>query len=130
MSEEVRKSTFILTQIPPKQKKVKKEKVPKEPGLLRQVIAVAYERAMTRRALRLLNKQEWSVEFLTVLLVRASRLKSEALQLTVHSAEGLVMKITSLDALTSTPVYKDDSIFNHLDDEVKVRQFIKEANKR
>ena len=45
-----------------------KEKKPKEPSLLRQIIAIHYEQTRRAKALRILKKQTWSIEFLSTLL--------------------------------------------------------------
>ena len=50
--------------------KIKREK---EPSLLRKLIEIHYEQAKRRKALRLLEKQSWSIDFLSMLLVKAGK---------------------------------------------------------
>ena len=100
----------------------------KQPSFLRQFIDLQIERQKTRRALRLLSKQEWSVDFLTALLIRAANVAHQPLEMTIIN-NNTQLKISTVDN-PGVSAYRDDSIFNHLDDELKVRQFIAEANRR
>lgn len=89
---------------------------------------VLVERQKTRRALRLLSKQEWSIEFLTALLVRSANVLHKPLQLTITQGDRS-FTIKTVD-IVEEGIYRDDNIFNHLDDESKVRSFINEVNRR
>jgi hypothetical protein len=95
---------------------------------LKDAWAVMVERYRTRKALRLLSKQEWSVDFLTALLIRAARLSKQAMEMELVSSAGQRLIIR----LTDRPPARlpDDDIFNHLDDEAKLQAFMREVNRR
>lgn len=99
----------------------------KEKSLLRQWIEIQHERAMTRKALRLLTKQNWSVDFLTAMLIRASRVSNKELEMVIANGNNSI-KIRTIDNPATS--YSDDSIFDHLDDEFMVRNFINSINRR
>lgn len=100
----------------------------KEPSLLRQIIAIHHEQALRRKAMRTLAKQEWSIEFLTELLRRAADMKKDNLLLEIRTKGGNVLTITSIKA--SDHLNDSDDIFNHLDDEAAIQQFIYNNNRR
>lgn len=100
----------------------------KEKSLFRKWLDIQHERAMTHKALRLLTKQEWSVDFLTALLVRASHVKNQSLEMTICSSNGAQIKVST--ATIDKPLYNDDSIFNHLDDELRVQEFINSVGRK
>ena len=100
-----------------------KNKVPKEPSLLRQIIAIHYEQARRAKALRILKKQSWSIDFLSTLLLKSARMFGSPLELTVISPEGIACKITAKDIQDDGKV-DDMDIFNHLDDQAAVNSFI------
>lgn len=106
---------------------MKKKKI-KEPSFIHQAWELFTERYRTRKALRLLSKQEWSVEFLTALLVRAANMAHRQLEMTITN-NSTVVKVNTIDTPMSG-TYRDDSIFNHLDDTLRVNQFINEVNRR
>lgn len=101
----------------------------RDPSLLKQVWDVYSERYRVHRALRLLKKQEWSVEFLTAMLIRAANMVHKPLEMTIIGPGGTRIIINTLESPTPIAL-QDESIFNHLDDEMKIRSFISEANKR
>lgn len=99
---------------------------PREPSLFRKLIDIYFEQCRRRKVLRLLQKQGWSFDFLAVLLVRASEIAGKGLSLTVTNREGVSFTLTYDAAKASQAVGTlDDSIFNHLDDEVAVSEFIR-----
>lgn len=100
----------------------------KEPGLLRQLITIHYEQAKRRRALRILNKQEWSVEFLEHLIMHAAKDLKQNIVVTVTSPGGHKLEIKSVSA--QSRLDDDYDIFNHLDDQAAVDQFIRENSRR
>lgn len=100
----------------------------KEPGLLRQLIAIHYEQAKRRKALRILNKQEWSVEFLEYLIIHAAKDLKQNIVITVTSPAGHKLDIKSVS--TQTKLDTDYDIFNHLDDQAAVEQFIREHSRK
>lgn len=101
----------------------------KEPGLLRQVIAIRYEQAKRRKALRLLNKQEWSVEFMEYLVAHAAKDMNKRIEIEIESPAGHKLRIKSVDADYNS-ISADNDIFNHLDDQAAVDRFIRENSKR
>ena len=86
------------------------------------------ERCKTKKALRILNKQEWSIEFLTAMLIRASRITGQPLEMTIVGPGSVAVQINTMDNPQSA-VYRDESIFNHLDDDLKIQSFINQVSK-
>lgn len=85
---------------------------------------IMHERAKTHKALRLLSKQEWSVEFLTAMLVRAANITQQPLEMTISNGQ----QSLRISTLTKTNnAFNDDDIFNHLDDENKIKQFMEQV---
>lgn len=99
----------------------------KKPSLLRQWLDIKHEEAMTHKALRLMKKQEWSVEFLTALLMRAANTLHRPLEMTIASPSGVKVTIKSTEVESNT--FNDDNIFNHLDDEMRIKAFIERVNR-
>ena len=102
----------------------------KEPSLLRQIVAIHFEQAKRRKALRLLEKQHWSVDFLSTLLLKAARMMNTSLELTVVSPEGVKLVITAKDLKADDGRIDDTDIFNHLDDNTAVNNFITKHSTR
>ena len=69
----------------------------KEPSLFRKIIDIQWEQARRRKALRLLQKQVWSVDFISTLLLKSAKMLGTPLELTVVSPNGSAMKITAKD---------------------------------
>jgi hypothetical protein len=88
---------------------------------IRDLWLILVERCKVHRALRIMNKQEWSIEFLTALLQRASKVAKEDLEIVIMSPNGAQMIVRTTEQLNAL---RDDSIFNHLDDEVKMKAFM------
>ena len=107
-----------------------KNRLPKEPSLLRKIIDIQYEQARRRKALRLLQKQNWSVDFLSTLLLKSAKMLGSPLELTVISPNNEVLKITAKDLHQDDGRIDDTDIFNHLDDEAAVNAFIREHSTR
>lgn len=101
----------------------------KEPGLLRQIIAIHYEQARRRKALRILEKQEWSIDFLSAMLLKAYKMSGQPLQMEIVSKGGQRLLLSTLKAETRVQD-ADTSIFNKLDDQAAVEQFIREHSAR
>lgn len=99
----------------------------KQPSFFKQAWDIYYERTKTRKALRLLQKQEWSVDFLTALLIRASNMTNKPLEMIITN-NNMTIRINTIDS-SMNATYRDDNIFNHLDDELKIKQFIDEVNR-
>jgi hypothetical protein len=81
---------------------------------------------LTHKALRLLNGQEWSVEFLTAMLIRASKLRRQDLEMDIYGKNGTKITVRTTDSVSK---FKDENIFEHLDDEIKIQQFMEQLNK-
>lgn len=90
--------------------------------IISEVWSVWVEQCKTRKALRILNKQEWSLEFLTTLIITAARKSGKEYEMTIVSPNGAHIVISTINKEPKKQI--DDSIFNHLDDDIKVRQFI------
>ena len=103
----------------------------REPSLLRQIVAVYYEQAKRRKAVRLLERQLWSYDFLSALLVRAGKQLGNGIQLEITNRDGQKMMLTYQKAERSTELETfDDNVFNHLDNEAAVAKFIREHSTR
>ena len=105
----------------------KKRKKAREPSLFGKLVDILWEDARRRRALRLLEKQAWGLDFLSMALVRAGR----------HLDEGLVMVITDRNGARMELCYDDakdradeDNVFMHLDDDAFVERFIAANGRR
>ena len=95
----------------------------KEPGLLRQLIAIHYEQAKRRKALRELAKAEWSVEFLTEVIRHAAEVMHKDIVIELETKAGHKMRLSSVKD-RSLDLAADNDIFNRLDDEAAVQKFI------
>ena len=101
----------------------------KTSSLLRQIIAIWYEQAKRRKALRILNRQEWSVEFMEYLCEHAAKSMNKDIIITVTSPAGHKLEIKSV-VEHATNLMADDDIFNKLDDDAAVAEFIREHSRR
>lgn len=102
-------------------KKVKEPKV-KRPTLLRKIIEIHHEEAMRKKALRILTKQEWSVEFFVYLCAKAAKLTGNPVEIVITSPSKQELKIRSTDGIDKD-LYDEDNILNHLDDTAYVNKF-------
>lgn len=111
--------------------KEKKRREPKEPSLFVKIINIYWEQAKRRRALRLLQNQAWSYDFLAFLLVKASRAAGQNLSMTISNRQGFSYTITYDNAKDSGAVDRlDDSVFDHLDDDAAVADFVRRHSVR
>ena len=101
----------------------------KEPGLLRQIIAIHYEQAKRRKALRTLARTEWTWEFLESVITHAADMQKKDIEITIECKNGNKISISSVKS-RSTSLKEDFDIFNHLDDQVAVDRFIREHAKK
>lgn len=104
--------------------KVKREK---EPSLLRKLIEIHYEQAKRRKALHLLEKQSWSVDFLSMLLVKAGKSLGHDIQLEITNKDNVKLRLTYNQAAradSNRQMSDDTDIFNKLDDSTAVEDFI------
>lgn len=101
----------------------------KEPSLLRQIISIHYEQARRRKALRLLQKQTWSVDFLSTLLLKSAKLNNSPLELTVISPDNAKLVVRVIDYKKDDGRTDDMDIFNHLDDAAAIDRFVAEHSR-
>lgn len=101
----------------------------KEPGLLRQIIAIHYEQAKRRKALRTLAKTEWTWEFLESVVTHAADVQNRDIEITIECKNGNKISISSVKG-RNTSLKEDFDIFNHLDDQAAVDRFIRENARR
>ena len=101
----------------------------KEPSLLRQIVAIHFEQAKRNKALRLLAKQEWSLEFLTAVVQKAGS-GGRPVEIEVINKSGNRIIIRSDDKNLRGNDYVSDDIFNHLDDDTAVQKFIRDHTRR
>lgn len=101
----------------------------KEPGLFRQIVAIHYEQAKRRKALRLLEKQEWGVEFLSALIAKAAKEAGRPVQMEVVSRGGTRLLLSSAGPVQER-LDDDSSIFDKLDDRAAVEKFIRDHSSR
>ena len=101
----------------------------KEPGLLRQRIAIHYEQAKRRKALRALAKAEWTWEFLESVVTHAADVQKKDIEIVIERKNGDRIIISSVKN-RNTNLKEDFDIFNHLDDQAAVDRFIRENARR
>ena len=105
----------------------------KEPSLLRKLIDIHYEQARRRRAIRILERQAWSFDFLSLLLVKAGKQLGNGVALEITDKNGVRMTLTYNRALQSdanSALDPDGDIFNRLDDGAAVDDFIRRHSVR
>lgn len=103
----------------------------KEPGLLSKILHIYYEQAKRRKALRILSKHEWSVDFLAMVLIKACKYRSSGMCLEITNVNGMKLTMTYDQAVKSNvKETMDDNIFNHLDDSLAVDEYIRTHSTR
>lgn len=103
----------------------RKPKREREPGLLKKLIMIYYEQAKRRKALREMQKLSWSFDFLALLLVKASKAAGQGLTMEITDKSGVKINVTYDQAKASGVIDRlDDSIFNKLDDDAAIEDFI------
>jgi hypothetical protein len=63
------------------------------------------------------------VEFLTALLHKAANCYKQQLEMRIEGPGGVAIIVKTTETSSSSR-YTDDNVFNHLDDEVRVNQFL------
>ena len=108
------------------------KKKEKEPSLFSQMIVIHTEQAKRRKALRILTKQSWSVDFLSLLLVKAGKVLGNGVQLEITNRDGMKITLTYQQATNTDISQIDDSndIFNRLDNDAAVEDFIRRNSRR
>lgn len=111
-------------------KRNKQQKVRTRPFVLK-LFDVLYEDAKRRKAIRVLEKQAWGLEFLSLALVKAGRYMGEGISLFITDKNGVRMELRYDDARRSDAVKDlDDSILMHLDDDAAIERFIRHNARR
>ena len=110
--------------------KKNREKI-KEPTLLRKLLEIYYEQAKRRKELRRLEKQSWSIDFLSLVLIKAAKAAGTGLAIEITNKEGVKMNVSYDKAKASDYIdYFDDNIFNKLDDDTAINNFIRQHSTR
>jgi hypothetical protein len=97
----------------------------KEPSLLRKLVDIYYEQAKRRRALRILTKQEWSFDFLAMMLIKAGQKAGQGLSLIIENGNQRIT-LSYNEALRHdlSGIDGSEDIFNQLDNQAAVESFI------
>ena len=99
----------------------------REPSVLGKVMSILHEEALRRKAVRRLERQAWSLDFITACLVKAGRVLGDGVMITVTNRDGMKLEMRYED-------YKDmateDNVFMRLDDDSFVEKFIRENARR
>ena len=99
----------------------------KEPSLIRKLIDIHHEQAMRRKAIRYMEKQAWSFDFLSMLLVKAGKELGNGIMLELTDKNGVHMRLTYNEAAASDANKRyasEQDIFDKLDDAAAVESFI------
>lgn len=94
-----------------------------KPSVFRDLIAIWMEQRNTQKALRQAAQLDWSIEFLTAMLYKAAKHYGTNLELELKNKSGNAIIIRTADGKPSE-VYKEDDIFEHLDDERRIAEFL------
>ena len=104
-----------------------KVKNDKEPSLFRKLIDIYFEQAKRRKAVRLLERQSWSFDFLAAVVNKAAKLSGKAMSISVTNKDGTTLTIVGR---SDSGTQYEDSIFDHLDDDVALQHFIAKNSTR
>lgn len=99
-------------------------------SLFRKLVEIHYEQAKAKRALRILSKQTWSVEFLTALVAKAAKINKSGIELVFSDKEGHSIHIRSIERESALAQADDYDILNHIDDATAVNDFIAKHSTR
>ena len=108
--------------------KQKKQKSIKEPSLLGKIITIYFERAKRRKAIRILEKQQWAYEFLSLVLVDAAKRMGTGYALEIINNDGRKLRLTYDKAMKDE--LDSESILDRLDDDIAVNEFIAKHSSR
>lgn len=109
-----------------------KYKQPKEKSFIMKLIDIHHEQAIRRKALRYLVKQEWGVDTIAMMMVKAGQHLGNGISITIENRAGQKITLSYSEALKYDNALKDadNNIFNKLDDDLAVEQFIREHSRR
>lgn len=110
--------------------KPKKFKKAKEPSFIHKLVDIYFEQAKCKKALRILEKQQWGFEFLSMLLVSAAEKYDKGLRLEIVNKSGQHIVLTYDAAKKADVSNYDSSILDNLDNELAVTTFIREHSTR
>lgn len=99
----------------------------KRDTLFGKLIDIYAEQARAKKAVRVLAKQEWSVEFLEYLVLKCAKQTRKDVQMVVKNGSK-VLTISSVSA-PENPHVEDEDILMHLDDTAAVNDFIRRHGK-
>lgn len=103
----------------------------REKPYILKVIDILHEDVKRRRAIRLLERQAWGLEFLSMALVRAGKSLGEGVTLVIVDRNGARMELTyDMARASAASSGLDDSIFMKLDDDLAVERFIRNNSRR
>lgn len=107
----------------------KKEKIIKKRtnSLLRDIIEIHKEEATAKKALRLLSKQQWSLEFLEYLVAKCAKSEHRNVQMIIKDTSGrqIILKSQDYEQVADA----DEDILMHLDNTAMVNDFIRRHSK-
>ena len=111
---------------------MKRQKKQKELSLFRKIVEIHYEQAKRRKALRILEKQVWSLDFIIQIFIKAGKVLSDGVILEITDKNNVTMRLTYDQAKQrSTAVNSpDDDIFDKLDDDIAVDDYIRRHSVR
>ena len=111
---------------------MKRQKKQKELSLFRKIVEIHYEQAKRRKALRILEKQVWSLDFIIQIFIKAGKVLSDGVILEITDKNNVTMRLTYDQAKQrSTAVNSpDDDIFDKLDDDTAVDDYIRRHSVR
>ena len=111
---------------------MKKQKKQKEFSLLRKIVEIHFEQAKRRKALRILEKQAWSLDFIVQMFVKAGKVLSDGVILEITDKNNVTMRLTYDQAKqrASGITQADDDIFDKLDDDTAVDDYIRRHSVR
>ena len=109
---------------------MKKKQKSAEPSLFRKIVEIWYEQAKRRKALRMMTKNAWSYEFLCFLLIKSAKVLGDGVCMEIVNRTGQSIRLTYEKVASSDISAMDDSILDHLDDDVAVAEFIARNGRR
>lgn len=105
----------------------KRKRKHKEPSVLRKMIDVLWEDVKRRKAIRLLERQSWGLDFLSMALQRAGRGLENGLVMVITDRNGVKLELRYEDVKDRSD---DGNVFMHLDDDTFVERFIRDNARR
>ena len=91
------------------------------------MIDVLWHDAQRRKAIRLLERQSWGLDFLSMALQRAGRGLENGLVMVITDRNGVKLELRYEDVKDSA---NDGNVFMHLDDDTFVERFIRDNARR